>query len=162
MKTAGSKDRDGEAASDGELSSAERIELERVRAGSLKHVLLIEDDPVILELLQDVLSGAGFKVLIAKSATDGLALFENYYDSTFCIILDYGIPGMHASRLLERLLEIDEEVKVILSSGYPQNFVSEDFPLDRIAGFMAKPYDPQVLISELQRLSSHQLNIALR
>jgi CheY-like chemotaxis protein len=122
-----------------------------------KHVLVVEDDPVILELLQDVLSNGGFRVLIAKNAADGLALFRSHAETTVCVILDYGIPGMHASRLLERFLEVDQEVKVILSSGYPQNFIGEDFPLDKIAGFMAKPYDPQVLISELENLGQRLL-----
>ena len=125
-----------------------------MQTGSMApHVLVVEDDPVILELLQDVLSGAGFKVLVAKTAVDGLALFQQYSDSTFCVILDYGIPGMHAARLFERLTDLDPEVKVILSSGYPQHFIVEDFPMEKIAGFMVKPYDPQILISELERLS---------
>ncbi|MFN8389508.1 MAG: response regulator [Bdellovibrionota bacterium] len=132
------------------------VSLETEPQKQLQHVLVVEDDPIILELLQDVLSNAGFKVLIAKNASDGLALFQNYADSTFCVILDYGIPGMHASRLLERFVEVDGDVRVILSSGYPQNFIGEDFPLERIAGFMAKPYDPQILISELARLKSEQ------
>ncbi len=122
--------------------------------GAVRHVLVVEDDPIILDLLQDVLVSAGFKVLIAKNAPDGLDLYRQHVRSTFCIILDYGIPGMHATRLLERLQEVDPNVKVILSSGYPQQFIREDFPVEKLAGFMAKPYDPQVLISELRRLKS--------
>ena len=129
---------------------------EAEKTGDQSHVLVVEDDPVILELLQDAISNTGCKVLIAKNAADGLALYQHYVDSTYCVILDYGIPGMHASRLLDRFMEIDPEVKVILSSGYPQNFIGEDFPLDKIAGFMAKPYDPQVLLSELARIRAER------
>jgi len=130
------------------------IDLGPAPESSVRNVLVVEDDPIILDLLQDVLVSAGFKVLIAKNAPDGLELFREFSISTFCVILDYGIPGMHATRLLERFQEIDPEVKVILSSGYPQQFIREDFPVDKLAGFMAKPYDPQVLISELRRLKS--------
>ena len=135
-------------------SKITEIDLGPAPESSVRNVLVVEDDPIILDLLQDVLVSAGFKVLIAKNAPDGLDLFREYVESTFCVILDYGIPGMHATRLLERFQEIDPKVKVILSSGYPQQFIREDFPVDKLAGFMAKPYDPQVLISELRRLKS--------
>jgi len=130
------------------------IDISPLHDSILRHVLVVEDDPIILYLLQDVLSASGFKVLVAKNAPDGLSLFQNYSDSTFCVILDYGIPGMHAARLLERMLDIQSDVKVILSSGYPQTFIKEDFPIEKLAGFLAKPYDPQVLISELKRLKT--------
>lgn len=139
----------------GPHSSLKEIDLGPLSESGLRHVLVVEDDPIILYLLQDVLSAAGFKVLVAKSAPDGLALFENYAETTFCVILDYGIPGMHAARLLERMQDIQANVKVILSSGYPQTFIKEDFPLEKLSGFLAKPYDPQVLISELKRLTEN-------
>lgn len=119
-------------------------------------VLLVEDDSIIVDLLQNVLQNAGFGVRIARHAAEALELFSQFREETCCVILDYGIPGMHASRLLERFLELDPEVKVILSSGYPQNFIVEDFPLERISGFLAKPYDPQVLVFELRRLVTEQ------
>lgn len=124
-------------------------------AGSqARTVLIVEDDAIIVDLLQNVLASAGFTVCVARHAAEALELFANANRSTCCVLLDYGIPGMHASRLLERLLEIDPTVHVILSSGYPQNFIVEDFPLERISGFLAKPYDPQVLIDELRRIVS--------
>lgn len=116
--------------------------------------LVIEDDEAVVELLQSVLVAAGFDVIAAENAVDGLSLYRRYSNSTLCVILDYGIPGMHAARLLQRFREIDEGVKVILSSGYPQQFIREDFPLDRIAGFIPKPYMPQTLLGELSKLSA--------
>ncbi|MBP9838403.1 MAG: response regulator [Proteobacteria bacterium] len=113
-------------------------------------VLLIEDDIIVIELLQEVLISAGFKVLISRNAVEGLSLFLANKEKIICVVLDYGIPGMHPSRLLERLCEIDSEAKVILSSGYSQNFILEDFPLDKIQAFLAKPYDPMSLVREVQ------------
>ena len=57
---------------------------------------------------------------------------------------------MHAAPLLERMQDIQANVKVSLSSEYPQTFINADFPLETLSGFLAKPYDPQVLISELK------------
>ncbi len=119
-----------------------------------RRVLVIEDDEAVVELLQNVLVAAGFDVIAAENAVDGLSLYKRYCSSTLCVILDYGIPGMHAARLLQRFHEIDEDVKVILSSGYPQQFIREDFPLDRIVGFIPKPYMPQTLLGELSKLSA--------
>ena len=91
MKNEKSRDQKSKAATGSGRDSSDTpvLECERVVSTPTRHVLLIEDDPVILELLQDVLSAAGFRVLIAKTAADGLELFQEFSESTFCIILDY-------------------------------------------------------------------------
>ena len=122
----------------------------------ISRVLLIEDDTLVVDLLEDALKGAGYRVLVAKSATDGLELYRNYHEDIFFIVLDYSIPGMHPTRLIQNLFQIDPQVKILLSSGYSSNFIREDFPLDTVAGFIAKPFDPSKLIAELERLEGEK------
>lgn len=117
-----------------------------------KIILLIEDDVMILELLHEVLTQAGYAVLIARNATDGLEQFKSNKKNIFCIVLDYEIPGMHPSRLLEKISEIDSDVKIVISSGYSQNIVIQEIPSANISCYFAKPYDPMSLVSELKKL----------
>lgn len=122
--------------------------------GDRTTVLLIEDDPLILELLEMLLITSGYEVIVAANADEGLACFREHSARILCVILDYGIPGMHAARLLNGFLETDPFVKVILSSGYPSQFINQDFPMDLVVGFLEKPFVPQSLIELLDQLRS--------
>lgn len=116
-----------------------------------KIILIIEDDVMILELLHEVLNQAGYTVLISRNATDGLEQFISNKNNIFCIVLDYEIPGMHPSRLLEKISEIDSDVRIVISSGYSQNIVNQEISSANITCYFAKPYDPMNLVSELKK-----------
>ncbi len=116
-----------------------------------KIILLIEDDVMILELLHEVLNQAGYTVLISRNATDGLEQFISNKNNIFCIVLDYEIPGMHPTRLLEKISEIDSDVRIVISSGYSQNIVTQEISSANISCYFAKPYDPMNLVSELKK-----------
>jgi two-component system, cell cycle sensor histidine kinase and response regulator CckA len=117
-----------------------------------KQILVIEDDRSIVELIREIVSLLGFGVIAAENADEAITEFEECSDSAACVILDYGIPGMDASRLLSRLREINSSVKVVLSSGYSQSFIAREFPLDTVAAFIAKPYEPQILVDALTKV----------
>ena len=111
-------------------SSAGREGERKKQPGRGKQVLIVEDDRVIIELIQDIVSSLGFGVVVAENAAEALAEYEECADSAVCVILDYGIPGMDASRLLYRMKEINGHVKVLLSSGYSPSFIGRDFRSD--------------------------------
>jgi len=122
-------------------SAADRVE---------RSVLVVEDDPMVAEVLFDLLSSLGYSVLSASDGNDAVSLYRAAHDDVDCIILDFDLPGLHSSRVLRRLLEIDRNVRVLLSSGYSQSDIRGAFPLDRVDAFIPKPFDPEMLISELR------------
>lgn len=119
---------------------------------SSQTILIVEDDPVVNEFLQEVLSSFGFQVLIAMDGEQGLSLFEAEKDEISCVILDFGLPGMHASRVLSRMREIKTQVKILLSSGYASSDISADISFDTVDGFIPKPYNSSFLLQELERV----------
>ena len=112
----------------------------------------MEDDSVIVELLREILGVLGLEAVIAENAYDAISEFAESVANTVCVILDYGIPGMDASRLLAKLRDINPEIKVVLSSGYSSSFIARDFPLSAVSAFIAKPYEPLVLVEMLKRI----------
>ena len=54
-------------------------------------VLVVDDEPPIRELVEDVLKGAGFRVVLAKDGDAGLALFQS--ERPDLVLLDTLMPG---------------------------------------------------------------------
>ena len=116
-------------------------------------VLIIEDDSIVVDIIEETLkSFFNSKTHKESCGKEAMALFEKYASDTSCVILDYGIPDMHASRILSALRETNSNAKVILASGYPKHFVKRDFPLESIDSFLAKPFSPRKLALEVERL----------
>lgn len=141
-----------ELLSDTAMDVLDASRAEKAGAAKGRQILVIEDDKSIVELIKEIVSLLGFDVIAAENADEAISEFEECSDSAACVILDYGIPGMDASRLLSRLREIDSGVKVVVSSGYSQSFIARDFPLDTVSAFIAKPYEPQLLVDALTKV----------
>ena len=80
-------------------------------------ILVVEDESIIRLLLHKVLTGAGYRVL---EAADGQTAIEAYGvgpDEIDLVMLDLELPDIHGSLVLEELMAIDGEVKVIIATG---------------------------------------------
>ena len=120
--------------------------------GKGKQVFIVEDDRVIIDLLRQIMRTLGFDVMVAKNAKEALDCFENNSKALDCVILDYGIPGMKPLQLVSKMRELNSDVKVLLSSGYSSSFISRDFPMEQVDGFIAKPYEPLNLVKAVMEL----------
>ena len=114
-------------------------------------VLLVEDDPVNVMAV-----GKAFRnleiaqsLVHARNGEEAISLYrENVYD---VVILDLTIPGgMGGKEAIKNLLEIDPNVKAIVSSGYSTDPLMSEFEQYGFKGVMAKPYQ----IEELSRMVS--------
>lgn len=118
-----------------------------------KYVLIVEDDYIVTEIISEALCKFfNCEVLAASSGSDAIDLFEIHADDTCCIFLDYGIPDMHSSRVLKELRERSALPMVILSSGYPESVVLNDFPTELVDSFIPKPFSPMKLINLMKKL----------
>ena len=61
------------------------------------------------------------------------------------IVLDFSLPGTHASVVLDLIKNLRSEVKIYLVSGYDIDYISEQFPVNEIEGFIKKPFAPKDL-----------------
>lgn len=64
-------------------------------------VLIVEDNPLNLELAQDLLEVKGFEVLAATSAEDGLNIARK--EGPDLVLMDIGLPGMDGLEAIKRL-----------------------------------------------------------
>ncbi|MDQ6974531.1 MAG: response regulator [Mariprofundaceae bacterium] len=67
----------------------------------------------------------------------------NYYISV--VLLDMTMPNMDGKACFRELRRINEDVKVVLSSGYSEEDATARFNGKGLAGFIQKPYSPEQL-----------------
>jgi PAS domain S-box-containing protein len=119
--------------------------------GKGKTVLVIDDELSVLELLTDILTEAHFTVIGSPNPVDGIDLYRRHRQDIAIVILDYSMPGMDGKTAFGKLLELNEDVKVLLCSGYAEEQMESSFGDMRPADFIHKPYKPTAL---LERISS--------
>ena len=120
--------------------------------GEGKTVLVIDDEPSILELLKDVFTDANFKVIEASNPMEGIDLYRQNLHSIVMVVLDYSMPGMDGKTAFEMLAEIDNNVKVLLCSGYSEEEMKSAFGNIRPDGFIKKPYKPIELLENVSNI----------
>ena len=121
-------------------------------------ILLMDDEQIILDVTQEVLKFLKYDVVFAR---DGLAAIDLYKKEKAAgapfdiVILDLSVPsGMGGKEMIEHLRKFDPAVKAIISSGYTNDPVVENFSQYGFSGRLTKPYkitDLKNLLEELMR-----------
>ena len=113
-----------------------------------KTVLVVDDEPLIVEELQDAIEYEGMEVTTAGSAMEALTILET--QSFDMIVTDLKLPNMSGLDFLAELKKRGTKSKAIVLSGHgAQSSKSEAKALGAIACF-AKPVDTDELIRKIR------------
>jgi DNA-binding response OmpR family regulator len=115
-----------------------------------RRLLLVDDDPSLLETLGDFLAFEGYEVLCAASGEDALIKMRPFQPDL--IILDMGMPGMGGKGFLDRITNPDARTLYPVLVLTARASMAEYFADKQIAGFIAKPCDPPDLLMEVGRV----------
>lgn len=103
-------------------------------------VLVVEDEPSLLDLLKFFLVNKGYTVLSAKDGIEAVDSYHQHWDKIQLVVMDIGLPRLNGWESLKRMREINPEVLVILASGYLTPDIQEDAKKQGIDIFISKPY----------------------
>jgi signal transduction histidine kinase len=104
-------------------------------------ILIIDDEPLILDSTKDLLEMLGYTVYCAASGQEGTAFYMEKKDRIDLVILDMILPGMSGSQVLRMLKANNPGVRVILSSGYSLQGEVQKVMDDGCVGFIQKPFN---------------------
>lgn len=105
-----------------------------------RKILVVEDEPAVLALLQTLLEEIGFEPIPATSGAQALALFTPEWKNIALAILDVQMEGMDGKQLARELKTIDPDIKVLISSGYDEQTALSGLEHQYYDGFIHKPY----------------------
>ncbi|MBP9212028.1 MAG: PAS domain S-box protein [Bacteroidetes bacterium] len=117
--------------------------------GNGNTILVIDDEPSVIELLEDMLPAANFAVISSADPVTGIEIFRKQHQQISLVILDFSMPKMSGKSVFEELLKIDSTVKVLLCSGYSEEETMSGFTHHRPAGFFQKPYSTDDLVQKI-------------
>jgi PAS domain S-box-containing protein len=103
-------------------------------------VLVVDDEPLLLEIVSSVLPGLGFSVLEARNGVEAVEVFRQHRDAIRCVLCDVVMPHMDGWKTLSALRQIAPDIPVILSSGYDEAQVMAGDHPELPQAFLAKPY----------------------
>lgn len=116
-------------------------------------VLLVDDEELILSLGRDMLEELGYSVITAENGAVAIEIFKSRKGDFKCIILDLTMPILDGEQTFRELQRIDQNVRVIMSSGYNEQEVTQKFIGKGLAGFIQKPYKMSVLQEAINKIS---------
>ena len=103
-------------------------------------LLVVDDEDMIWDILIDALQELGYTVLLAEDGVDAIEIYRENPGMIDAVILDMVMPRMNGREAFYKLKELDEDVRVILSSGFMAEGDAGDIIKDGARGFLRKPY----------------------
>jgi CheY-like chemotaxis protein len=105
-------------------------------------ILLVEDEPTVLQLGQTALEHFGYRVLTARDGVEALEVYQAHQGEIALVILDMVMPRMGGPEAFRELKRLDPTVKVLLVTGYRSGQETAEQLLQEagVGGLVRKPY----------------------
>ena len=113
-------------------------------------ILLVEDDGDIREIVHDVLTAQGYRVLGAPDGEQALRLSGDHVGPIQLLLTDVLLPGMGGRKLAEELSAARSEMKVLYMSGHTDDVIVHAGVLHGDLAFLRKPFTPLQLVSKVR------------
>ncbi len=116
-----------------------------------KKILVVEDEAIIREMLEEMLSGNGFKVSPAKDGLDAIEKIKKD-NSIELVILDMNMPRMNGKDAFFEIKKINPGVKILIATGYTYDSDVRMLLDEGASGFIQKPFKCDELIVTIEKL----------
>ncbi|MGH8020580.1 MAG: response regulator [Opitutaceae bacterium] len=123
-----------------------------VPRGSGQRVLVVDDDPGLARALQQTLKQHGYRARACHHPELALDLVRSSPASIDLVVTDLDMPSMSGRDLARSISRITSRLPVLLLAGSVPGQTEPDAPTPGVAGTLAKPVHPSVLVTEVARV----------
>lgn len=134
------------------VNEVDKLVLECKIANEIRTILLVDDEESILSIGKQMLERIGFDVLTACDGREALSRFREHSDMIDLVILDLTMPHLDGEEAFRELRRIRRNIRVLMSSGYNEQEVTQRFSGKPLAGFLQKPYVFTELRARIQEI----------
>ena len=119
--------------------------LETNSASGHEHILLVDDEEMIVELESRMLEKFGYRVTSRRNGAEALEIFRANPDAFDLIITDMNMPNMTGDRLTRELIAIRPDIPVIIFTGFSEKITQVEAKTIGVKGLLMKP----ITVSEM-------------
>ncbi len=130
--------------------------------GGSENIMMVDDEETVLEPIKEFLELYGYNVMavttgeeaiteVVKRKSEGKTNFD-------LIILDLNMPGMGGAKCLQRLLQIEQDSKVLIATGYADQIHEKKIRDMGARGFVSKPYALRHMLRKVRETLDEKSN----
>ncbi len=119
-------------------------------------VLLVEDEPGLLEMFMMMLDSQGYRVLSAHSPSEAIHLAREHAGEIHLLMTDVIMPEMNGRDLADTLLACHPKLKTLFMSGYTADVIAHHGVLEAGVCFLQKPFTTQQMVLKIREALESQ------
>ncbi|TYT75960.1 hybrid sensor histidine kinase/response regulator [Desulfobotulus mexicanus] len=122
--------------------------------GGSETILLVEDEPMILDMTKNMLQLVGYTVLASSLPSEAIKMAKGFTGTIHLLISDVVMPEMNGAELSSQIREICPDIHLLFMSGYTANVISHHGVLDEGVEFIQKPFTITDLTMKIRKILS--------
>jgi len=116
-----------------------------------RHILVVDDEPLVRSTVHMLLEDDGYIVEEAESGPQALAMFEpGKFDMVFT---DYCMPDMRGDQLAAAIKRVSPQQAIVMITAFPEKLTCSNTPLGGVDSFICKPFEVDALRTAITRFA---------
>jgi CheY-like chemotaxis protein len=122
----------------------------RTIEGRGEHILYIDDEPALVELLRDQLVTLGYRVTAHRSPVEALSDFRARPHVFDVVLTDLTMPGMSGADLAEEIFKVRPDLPIVITTGYGDEMTEKRSKGLHLRPLLYKPFSMTTLGEAIQ------------
>jgi CheY-like chemotaxis protein len=137
-----------------DVSPQEEVETVAAPPKGGETVLVVEDNPALLNVVRRTLESFDYRVFTATTASEAVRISQNAEEGIDVLITDLVLPYMNGKALAQAVQAYQPGVRVLYMSGYPAAVLTERTLIEHGDPYIQKPFTPQMLAERIRQALS--------
>ncbi|MBN1524704.1 MAG: response regulator [Spirochaetales bacterium] len=129
--------------------STEQSPVQKRKTLPPSHILVVDDEPILLDMASTMLKRLGCTVDVAENGREALNIYTQKKDKIHIVILDMIMPILDGKETFLELQKINPDLKVLLASGFSLDAEAQILLSQGVSGFLQKPFRMHELYNKL-------------
>lgn len=118
--------------------------------GNGETILVVEDEPMVLELTKQILESHGYRALGAADGTEAMALYAEHKGRIALVLCDMAMPFMDGPATIRAITKMNPSARIVVVSGFADLGKSLDDFRKNVHAFVAKPYSAEKILGAIK------------
>ena len=124
--------------------------------GGFETILLADDDEEVRMVICRILKQYDYRVIEAADGEEAVSIFREQHASIAIVLLDAIMPKMSGKEAYKEIIKLKPDVKVLFTSGYPSDDITQGDLLPEGVDFLPKPASPIDLLRSIRQILNRQ------